>query len=133
MGLGNYLQSEDYQVARDAGLEYLASILRKDTGAAVTPSEEALYGRIFLPQPGDKPQTLIMKQQRRALAVEAIKAGMPPQALENMARALDTAASPDAPAQPGEGPVTISDDAGYDALPSGARFIGPDGLERVKP
>lgn len=131
--IGNYLQSEDYQVARDAGLEYLASILRKDTGAAVTPSEEALYGRIFLPQPGDKEATVQMKRQRRALAVEAIKAGMPAQALENMARALDTAGSTAAPPAPSAGPVTITDDAGYDALPSGSRFVGPDGVEREKP
>lgn len=116
---GNYLQSEDYQVARDAGLEFLASILRKDTGAAVTPSEEALYGRIFLPQPGDKPRTLEMKQQRRGLAVEAIKSGMPPQALENMARALDVTdspgaeqpspASPAAPAEITEGTIIEND------------------------
>lgn len=33
----------------------------------------------------------------------------------------------------GAGPTTITDDAGYDALPSGAHFIGPDGQERVKP
>lgn len=102
MGLGNYLQSEDYQVANNAGKEFLASILRKDTGAAVTPSEEKLYGDIFLPRPGDKPATLARKRQARALALEAIKAGMPPQAIENMARALSNAgvegsAAPGAP------------------------------------
>lgn len=30
-------------------------------------------------------------------------------------------------------PVTISDDAGYNALPSGATFTGPDGILRRKP
>ena len=90
-GLGNYLQSEDYQVAQNAGKEYLASILRKDTGAAVTPSEEKLYGDIFLPRPGDKPATLQRKRQARGLALEAIKAGMPANAIESMARALNVA------------------------------------------
>jgi hypothetical protein len=33
----------------------------------------------------------------------------------------------------GSGPVRINDDAGYDALPSGAEFIGPDGVRRRKP
>ncbi len=33
----------------------------------------------------------------------------------------------------GSGPVQIKDDAGYDALPSGAEFIGPDGVRRRKP
>lgn len=31
------------------------------------------------------------------------------------------------------GPATISDDSGYNALPSGAQFIGPDGVLRRKP
>jgi hypothetical protein len=30
-------------------------------------------------------------------------------------------------------PAKINDDAGYDALPSGAEFIGPDGVRRRKP
>lgn len=86
--LGNYAQSEDYQIARDAGRDFLATILRKDTGAAITAQEEDIYGKMFLPQPGDKPATIQAKRQRRSLAVEAIKAGMPPTAIENMAKAL---------------------------------------------
>lgn len=31
------------------------------------------------------------------------------------------------------GPAQIQDDAGYDALPSGTQFVGPDGVLRVKP
>lgn len=88
-GLGNYLKSEDYQVAQNAGREFLASILRKDTGAAVTPSEEKLYGDIFLPRPGDKPATIERKRQARAVALAAIEAGMPPQAIANAAAALE--------------------------------------------
>ncbi|NSZ73033.1 hypothetical protein [Agrobacterium tumefaciens] len=93
LNLGNYAQTEEFQLARDAGKDFLASILRKDTGAAVTKSEEDLYGRIFLPQPGDKPATVDAKRQRRALAVEAIKAGMPPQAIANMGKALENASA----------------------------------------
>jgi hypothetical protein len=91
MNLGNYAQSEEYQLARDAGRDFLATILRKDSGAAITPNEESIYGKMFLPQPGDKPATITAKRQRRALAVEAIKAGMPPSAIESMTKALDTA------------------------------------------
>ena len=54
-----------------------------------------LYGRIFLPQPGDKPATVDAKRQRRALAVEAIKAGMPPQAIASMGKALENAPADD--------------------------------------
>lgn len=37
------------------------------------------------------------------------------------------------PAQKTTGPAQISDEAGYEALPSGAEFIGPDGKLRRKP
>lgn len=75
---GNFFQSEGYQRARVVGLEFLASILRKDTGAAVTKDEENMYGRIYLPQPGDKPETIALKQEARARALAAIESGMQP-------------------------------------------------------
>lgn len=37
------------------------------------------------------------------------------------------------PAAPGAGPTTITSDAEFDALPSGAEFKGPDGVLRRKP
>lgn len=145
MGLGNYMRSEDYQVASNAGKEFLASILRKDTGAAVTPSEEQMYGDIFLPRPGDKPATLARKRQARALAVEAIKAGMPPQAIQNMANALEAAGltdGSDAPATTGTEPPPnqsqprVVTQQEYQSLPSGSPFIAaddPSRTVRIKP
>lgn len=41
--------------------------------------------------------------------------------------------SPTKPAAPTKGPVKIASDADYNALPSGAEFIGPDGKKRRKP
>ncbi|MCZ4093048.1 hypothetical protein [Sinorhizobium psoraleae] len=87
LNLGNYAQSEEYQLARDAGRDFLATILRKDTGAAITAQEEQIYGKMFLPQPGDKPKAIQAKRQRRALAVEAIQGSMPATAIGNMAKA----------------------------------------------
>lgn len=86
--LGRPFQSEDYQLARQAGLEFLAVILRKDTGAAVTAAEEDMYGRMFLPQPGDTPAVLEQKRVARGRAVEAIKSGMNPDQIAAMGRAL---------------------------------------------
>lgn len=88
MNLGNYAQSEDYQLARDAGRDFVTAYLRKDSGAAITPQEEKIYGELLLPQPGDRPPTIEAKRQRRKVAVEAIKAGMPQQALDNALRAI---------------------------------------------
>ncbi len=107
LNLGNYAQSEEYQVARDAGRDFLATLLRKDSGAAITSNEEQIYGRMFLPQPGDKPAALQAKRQRRALAVEAIKAGMPPAAIENMAKALEAVPASTGVAVGSEVPVDL--------------------------
>lgn len=74
--LGNYATSEGFQKSQQAGRNFLASILRKDSGAAITQNEEEIYGRTFLPQPGDKPGTLAQKAEARRQAIEAIKGGL---------------------------------------------------------
>lgn len=73
---GNYLNSESFQKAKQAGRNFLASILRKDSGAAITENEEKIYGDVFLPQPGDKPGMLAQKREARRQAIEAIKGGL---------------------------------------------------------
>jgi hypothetical protein len=70
------VQSDDFQVAQQAGDEFLQAILRKDTGAAITLQEQARYGQTYIPQPGDNPAVLAAKRQARARAVEALKSGM---------------------------------------------------------
>lgn len=124
------VQSPDYQVARNAGDEFLQAILRKDTGAAITADEQALYGATYLPQPGDGPEVLAAKREARLRAVAAITAGMSPAqmiAQEKALGATGTATSPQA------GPARVANDAEYEALPSGTQFIGPDGKLRRKP
>lgn len=78
LGLARGMQNPNFQLARQAGNEFLQAILRKDTGAAITDSEQASYGVTFLPQPGDLPQTLLAKKASRARAIAAIEAGMSP-------------------------------------------------------
>ena len=46
---------------------------------------------------------------------------------------LDTTPAQRAPSPGVAAPSRINDDAGYNALPSGAEFIGPDGVRRRKP
>lgn len=70
------VQSPEYQVAKQASDEFLQAILRKDTGAAITPAEQALYGVTYLPQPGDGPAVLEAKRAARQRAVAAIEGGM---------------------------------------------------------
>lgn len=94
--LGNYMQSDAYQVAKTAGDEFLQAVLRKDTGAAITVPEQKLYGETYLPQPGDSEARLKYKAEARARAVAAMESGMSEQQIEAVTRALsigDTAAA----------------------------------------
>lgn len=123
------VQSPEFQVAKQAGDEFLNAILRKDTGAAITPAEQELYGKNYLPQPGDGPQVLEAKRAARSRAIAAIEAGMSPAQMIAQEKGLTAAGSP----PPAGGTVTIASDAEYDALPSGTMFVGPDGKTRRKP
>jgi hypothetical protein len=89
---GNSLKGTDYQLAEQAGNEFLQAILRKDTGAAITQDEQVLYGRTFLPQPGDSADVMAQKAASRQRAVLAIEAGMPPAAIVAQELALRKAA-----------------------------------------
>lgn len=92
LGIGREFQSEDFQVAQQAGEEFLQAILRKDTGAAITSQEQDLYGKTYLPQPGDGPRVIEAKRQARIRAIEALKSGMNIQQLTVSERALINAA-----------------------------------------
>lgn len=93
LGIGRGIQSDQYQVARNAGDEFLQAILRKDTGAAITAQEQDMYGKTYLPQPGDGDAILKQKAQARRRALEALKAGMPPAAILQQEQALDASGS----------------------------------------
>lgn len=80
-GFGRGYQDDDYQLARNAGDEFLQAILRKDTGAGITAQEQSLYGKTYLPEPGDSDALLTQKREARARALAAIEAGMTPTAM----------------------------------------------------
>lgn len=85
---GRYLQSEEYQLAKDAGDDFVATYLRKDSGAALTKEERSQYGEMLLPQPGDKPAVIQAKKIRRQVAAQAIQLGLPKSAVDNMVKAV---------------------------------------------
>jgi len=101
-GFARGLQSDDFQVANNAGSEFLTAILRKDTGAAITDQEQEIYGKIYLPQPGDGPELLEARRQARLRAVAALEAGMSPAQMLAQERALlsGEVSNPEVPAAP---------------------------------
>jgi len=117
-GVGRENQSDAYQVARQAGDEFLQAILRKDTGAAITEDEQVLYGETYLPQPGDNAAVLEAKRLARIRAVEALNAGMNPSQMVARDQALISAAE--------RGAATANPAAGDDAplTPEERAFLG---------
>jgi hypothetical protein len=53
---------------------FIASVLRKESGAAVTPEEFKKYDELYFPQPGDNEQTLLDKKVLRENFVSTEKA-----------------------------------------------------------
>lgn len=84
------VQSDRFQVAQNAGQEFLQAILRKDTGAAITKEEQESYGVTYLPQPGDGPAVLEQKKQARQRALAALEAGMSADQMLMQERALQS-------------------------------------------
>ncbi|MCF4166329.1 cell wall hydrolase [Zavarzinia compransoris] len=119
--VGNQLTEQKFKLAEQAGREFLAAILRKDTGAAVTPSEIEIYGKMYLPQPGDDKTVLEQKRRSRQIALEAIRRGLGPAArLVDQPLPPPEGASPSGGAAVGAGTIEEWD-------------IGPDGAPvRVK-
>lgn len=122
--IGNYLKSEEYQQAEQAGKEFLAAVLRKDTGAAVTPSEEEMYGTMYLPRPGDKPAVLTQKKDARARALKAIELGIPPAAILEMEKQGVQLPGGDAAAVGGTQQFPGAPEVGY--VEDGYRYKGGD-------
>ena len=137
MDLGAFMQSEGYQGAEQAGLEFLAALLRKDSGGAITPDENRVYGKIYLPQPGNTPAIIEQKRVARERAMDALEAGIPSQMIavleeKGLLPEVLSSANPEVAAEAASSsseagePAKPQSQADYDAIPSGGLFIDPD-------
>ena len=115
--VGNYMVSEGFQMGNQAAAEWLAAILRKDTGAAITSQEFDMYGPMFLPRPGDSEAVLKQKRVARKRAEDAIKSGLGTAEV----LAIGVEPSPDTPDAPATG-----GDLQPGAIEDGFRFKGGD-------
>lgn len=124
--LGRFAQTPEFQMGRNAGDEFLTAILRKDTGAAITREEQAIYGRMYLPQPGDSSEVLARKAEARNRAVAALESGMSPEQILATERALGIESSPSPAAAPP--PITATPNSGGRNAPRTAPTAPPAGL-----
>lgn len=70
--VGNIAVPEWAQQAQAAKLNFITAVLRKESGAAIPPSEFDAEDRKYFPQVGDGPNTIKQKERARELAVEAL-------------------------------------------------------------
>lgn len=61
------------QALLTAKLSFVASVLRKESGAAVTPEEFETYSKIYFPQPGDSDQSQMDKKVLRQNFIDTEK------------------------------------------------------------
>jgi hypothetical protein len=64
------LQTAEIQQYMQAGRNLINAILRRESGAVISPSEFSEARAQYLPQPGDKPETLAQKEANRKMVLQ---------------------------------------------------------------
>jgi hypothetical protein len=86
--VGKFMQSEAYQTGQVAAKEWGAAILRKESGAALTPADMEWLKARFIPVPGEKAGTIARKRSARRAAEAGLKSGMSKEQIEAVADAV---------------------------------------------
>lgn len=113
-GTGNFMMSANGQLAMNAEKQFLAPVLRKESGAAIGHDEYRTYGDMYFPRPGDTVQKLEQKAHMREVVLQSLKvqAGQSGVAQANAGLAAIPSAQPmrpmPAPADPNAGAWSIT-------------------------
>lgn len=89
LGFGNQLAGGDYQQFDQAQRDFINAVLRRESGAAISPSEFASANLQYFPQPGDKPETVQQKLRNQKTQLEAIMYGMVPEDRKRLQQEID--------------------------------------------
>ena len=71
--IGNLLTPEALQQYNTAKLNFITAVLRKESGAAIQPTEYANEDKKYFPQPGDTKKTIQQKANFRQQAIQALE------------------------------------------------------------
>lgn len=82
------------QKAYQAKLNFMSATLRKESGAAISPSEYEAEDKKYFPQVGDKPETIAQKSAMRDLAIKTLTVQAGPGKKEIGAAAAPRAGGP---------------------------------------
>lgn len=69
-----YFKGQDVKGLEQAQRQFVQAVLRKESGATITPDEFSTNAAKYFPQPGDGPDVLAQKAQARAQAVAGLTA-----------------------------------------------------------
>lgn len=68
----NFLKDPVIQQQEQAESDFISALLRRESGAAIAPSEFDRYQKQYFPQPGDSPQVLEQKRRAREMALRGL-------------------------------------------------------------
>lgn len=74
--------SREQQQIMQARVNFVTAVLRKESGASISPSEFATAEKTYFPAAGDDPETIRQKQQARQTAIRGMKIQAGPGAAE---------------------------------------------------
>lgn len=128
-GMLGMLNSEKWKTYQGGAREWIAALLRKDTGAAVTQSEWDLYFPTYFPQPGDSAKVQSEKLERRIAEARKLRSSSGP-VFDRMNPNFDQEMSQRLQQQNGSRPAAGSSPP--QALPAGEYVYDP-ATGQVKP
>jgi hypothetical protein len=73
--VGNYMITDDQQKYRQAKMDFITAVLRRQSGATIQPSEFDTEDAKYFPQPGDSDVVIEQKRQARQQEIEALRIG----------------------------------------------------------
>lgn len=71
--VGNAMKSSEDQMQQQAEQNFVTAVLRKESGAAISPTEFAQAEKMYFPRPGDAPAVLEQKRMSRQQALENLR------------------------------------------------------------
>ncbi|AEI70866.1 hypothetical protein [EBPR podovirus 1] len=71
--LANWTQSEPQQKVEQAQRNFINAVLRRESGAVISPEEFDNARKQYFPQPGDEQGTIAQKQSNRQAVIAALK------------------------------------------------------------
>lgn len=74
-----FIATPDQQSVEQAQRDFVNAVLRRESGAVISPSEFANAQQQYFPQVGDTPQVIAQKAKNRALATDLIMREVPAQ------------------------------------------------------